>query len=226
MFEKLLSSIGIGLAKVNTVLLNESIERGMDVNGEVRIFGGKAEHKISEIYIHIDSDFDKDEDYTDPRNIIEPILEIRINKPIVVKPHEDTVIPFSFFMPYYMPISFKNQQVTIKTEIDIDYAIYDLVEDRGVNVTDQMIEEILNYFTEKGFTHTFKSGQCRHKKFDDDNPTHFLQTFVLTNDDGVKVHFVGNSKDIHIYIIKGEEVEYYLIYRDKDLKTQLSQLDI
>jgi sporulation-control protein len=227
MFEKVLSSIGIGSAKVNTVLMDKKIERGQEITGEVHIFGGKTEQKISEIYIHIDSEFHKDDDHTtDFRDIIEPILEIKITNPLIVKPHEEKVIPFSFHMPYYMPVTFRNQEVTIKIEVDIKYFINHLVESHNFVVSDQMIEGILNYLTNHGFKHTFKSGLCRHRKHGDDNPTHFLQTFILTNAQETKVHFVGNQKDIHIYVNKGKEVQYYPIYREHDLMEQLNKLPI
>jgi sporulation-control protein len=213
MFEKILSSIGIGSAKVNTVLLSKNIERGMETDGEVHIFGGKAEQEISEIYIHIDSEFHKvDDDMTDFRDIIELVLEIKITDPLIIRPHEEKVIPFSFFIPFYMPITFRNQEVTIKTEIDIHYTINTVVENHGFVVRDQMIDGILKYLTDHGFKHTYKSGQCRHRKYGDDNPTHFLQTFILTDEEETKIHFVGNEKDIHLYVNQGEEVHYCPIY--------------
>jgi sporulation-control protein len=225
MFERLLSSIGIGSAKVNTVLLGEKIERGKEIKGEVHIYGGKAEQKISEIYIHIDSEFHKDDnETTDFRDVKEPILEIKITDPVVVQPNEEKVIPVSFFMPYYMPATFGNQQVTIETEIDINFVNHP-VETHKFLVFDPMIDDILTYLNKRGFNHTSKSGFCRHRKFGDENPTHFLQTFVLVNSKGTKINFVGNEKDIHLYVNEDEYVQYFSMKRDDDVSKQLSALD-
>lgn len=224
MFEKILSSIGIGSAKVNTVLLEKKIERGKEIRGEVHIFGGKTEQKISKIYIHIDSEFHKDDDdTTEFREVTEPILEIQITDMIDIKPLEEKVIPFSFFLPYYVPVTFGNQKITIQTEMYINF-INHPVEDHDFIVSDQWITAILNYLTERGYTHSSKSGTCRHKKSGDNNPTHCLQTFHLVNDRGIKVYFVGNEKDIHIYIHDKDRVDHYPIYRKDDLKEQLKKL--
>lgn len=224
MFEKILSSIGIGSVKVNTVLLGKNIERGKETKGEVHIYGGKAEQKISEIYIHIDSEFHKDDDdTTDFRDVTEPILEIKITDPVIVNPHEEKVIPFSFFLPYYTPITFGKQKVTIATEIDINF-INHPVENHDFVVGDQWIYDILTYLDKQGFKHSSKSGVCRHKLRVDNNPTHCLQTFNLINNQGMKIYFVGNEKDIHIYVYEKNHVRHCPIYRDKDLNEQLMQL--
>jgi sporulation-control protein spo0M len=226
MFEKILSSIGIGSVKVNTVLLEKNIERGNETQGEVHIFGGIAEQKISEIYIHIDSEFHKDDDdTTDFRDITEPILEIKITDPVNVNPHEEKVIPFSFFLPYYTPITFGEQKVTIETEIDINFINHPL-ENHDFVVCDQWIDDILSYLNERGFKHSPKSGLCRHKLHEDNNPTHCLQTFILMNDQGMKIYFVGNEKDIHIYVYDKDRVRHCPINRDEDLNEQLKKLHL
>lgn len=224
MFEKILSSIGIGSAKVNTVLLGPQIERGQEIKGEVHIFGGKVEQKIADIYIHIDAIFYKDDDTTDFRDINEPILEIKITDPVTVKPHEEKVVPFTFFLPYYTPITFRHQKVTIQTEIDLNF-INHLEEHHDFVVTDPWIDDILKDFNDLGFKHNFKSGLCRYKNIADNNPTHCLQDFRLSNDTGMKIYFIGNAKDLDVYIITGNEsVIHRWISRDKDLNEQLLKI--
>jgi sporulation-control protein spo0M len=226
MFEKILSSIGIGSAKVNTVLLENNIERGKETLGEVHIFGGIADQKISEIYIHIDSAFHKeDDDTTDFRNVVESILEIKITDPVIVKAHEEKVIPFSFVLPYYTPVTFGNQKVAIKTEIDINF-INHPVENHDFVVYDQMVNTILSFLSDRGFKHSKKSGLCRHKQYGDNNPTHCLQAFILGNDQGKKIYFVGNEKDIQIYIYEEDQVRHCTVNREEDVKEQLVKLDL
>ena len=225
LFEKILSSIGIGSARVNTVFLEKNIERGKEIKGEIHIFGGKTEQKISKIYIHIDSEFHKDdEDPTEFRDITEPILEIEITDSVTVNANEEKVIPFSFFLPYYVPITFGDQKVTIETEIYISF-INHPVEDHDFTVSDQWINDILCFFEKRGFQHSKKSGVCRHKKLGDSNPTHCLQTFHLINKDNMKVYFVGNEKDIHIYVYDKERVHHYPLNRDEELEAQLIHFD-
>ncbi|WP_158737868.1 sporulation protein [Alteribacillus sp. YIM 98480] len=224
MFKKILSSIGIGSAKVNTVLLDSRIERGKETKGEVHIFGGNTEQKISKIYIHIDSEFDKeDDDTTDFRNVTEPIVEIEITDAVTVNPYEEKVIPFSFILPYYTPVTFGKQKVSIQTELDIN-VINHPVETHDFIVSDPWLDEILRHLNDHGYTHNMISGVCRHKINEGNNPTHCLQTFNLVNDQGIRIYFVGNEKDIHIYIYIKDQVKHLPIYRDDDLREQLKNL--
>ncbi|MET3507936.1 sporulation protein [Halalkalibacter oceani] len=224
MFEKLLSSFGVGSAKVNTVLLEERIERGKEMKGEVHIFGGKTDQKISKIYIHIDSEFHKDEDdTTEFRDITEPILEIEITDELTVKANEEKVVPFTVYLPYYLPVTFGDQKVTIQTEVDISLLNHP-IDHHDVTVTDQTIENVLSYIEGLGFSHTAKSGLCRHRRTAETNPTHCLQTFQLVNQDGVKVHFVGNEEDLHIYVYDKGLVHHCPVYRNKELGEQVEKL--
>ena len=49
-FKKVLSSVGIGAAKVDTILLNESCEPGGELEATVMIQGGDIEQQIDSIY--------------------------------------------------------------------------------------------------------------------------------------------------------------------------------
>jgi len=221
MFERLFSSIGIGSTKINTVLFQGVIERGKEVNGEIHIFGGNAEQKISEIYIHIDSEFHKFEDEMSEFNeITEPILEIKITEPMVIKPNEKRIVPFSVILPYYTPITFREQKVLIQTELNINFfnhpvATYDFL------LHDQFIDDILSFFVKHGFNHSHESGLCRHQIPTDSNPTHCLQNFHLLNELGVHVYFAGNQKDIDIFVCKNKHVKHCLIKREENLTKQL-----
>jgi sporulation-control protein spo0M len=226
MFERLFSSIGIGSTKVNTVLFQDKIERGKEVHGEVHVFGGKAEQTISEIYIHVDTEFHRfDDEMTEFRDVTEPIIEIKITEPFVIKPQEEKVIPFSFTLPYYTPVTFKDQQVHIQTELDISYFNHP-VETHDFDVVDPVIEEVLHYFATHGFAHHIKSGLCRQKLPTDTNPTHCLQAFHLIHEQGLNVYFVGNEKDIDLYIHDKDQVHHYPLEREKDIQSQLLHVPV
>lgn len=224
MFEKLFSSIGIGSAKVNTVLFDNLVERGKEVKGEVHIFGGKAEQTISEIYIHFDTEFHKaDDDLTEFRDVTEPILEIKITEPIVVKPNEERIIPFSFILPYYTPVTFREQKIHIQTELNINFFSHP-IESHDFIVIDPFIDQILNHITGHGYQHTSKSGLCRYKVPDEKNPTHCLQTFHLTNEKEETIYFVGNDKDIDIYLHESNRIAHFLIKREENVQKQLKHV--
>lgn len=226
MFERLFSSIGIGSTKVNTLLFQTIIEKGKEVNGEVHIFGGNTEQKISEIYIHIDSEFHKFEDEMSEFNeITEPILEIKITDPVVIKPHEKRVVPFSLILPYYTPITFREQKVQLQTELEINFFNHP-VATHDFLLNDRFIDDILSFFVKHGFSHSNESGLCRHKIPTVKNPTHCLQNFHLLNEHGVHIYFEGNQKDIDIFVCEKNNVRHCLIMREEDLSKQLLNVPI
>lgn len=226
MFERLFSSIGIGSTKVNTVLFQGKIERGKEVKGEVHVFGGNAKQIISETYIHVDTNFYKfDDDMTDFFDVTEPLLEIKITDPIAIKPHEEKIIPFSFTLPFYTPVTFKEQKVHIQTELNINYFNHP-VEAFDFEVIDPLVEEIISYFAKQGFSHSSKSGLCRHKLPTDTNPTHCLQTFHLLNEQRKQVYFIGNQRDIDLYVRDKDQMQHYPIIRNEDVKNQLLMVPI
>ncbi|ARK29585.1 sporulation protein [Halalkalibacter krulwichiae] len=226
MFERLFSSIGIGSTRVNTVLFQDKIERNKEVQGEVHVFGGKAAQTISEIYIHVDTEFHRfDDEMTEFRDVTEPILEIKITEPFVIQPNEEKKIPFSFTLPYYTPVTFKEQTIHIQTELDINYFNHP-VETHDFEVIDPLIDLLNQYLIERGYYHNFKSGQCRYKLPTESNPTHCLQAFHLTNDQGKEVYFVGNDQNIHLYVQENNHLKHYEIKRDLSIDEQLLTLPV
>lgn len=226
MFKKILARFGIGSARIETVLSEREVERGKEIKGEIHIFGGELKQKISKINIYIDSNFHKDDDIsTQFRDITASVVDFTLTDIGTVQPNEVKKVPFSFFLPYYMPITFRDQKVKIRTKMSHRATVNAPVDIQEFVVTDPWLDEILNNLTSLGYTHTHKSGECRHRKRADENPTLFLQTFILENEDGVEIRFVGNEKDIHMYINDEDHVRHYPIYRDKDLKEQLKSLE-
>ncbi|MGJ9383540.1 sporulation protein [Salipaludibacillus sp. CF4.18] len=227
MFERLFSSIGIGSTKVNTVLFQGKIERGKEVTGEIHVFGGgKAEQTISEIYIHVDTEFHRfDDDMTEFPDLTEPILEIKITDPLVIKPHEEKIVPFSFILPFYTPVTFKEQKIHIQTDLSINYFNHP-INTYDFDVIDPLVDEINSYFIKQGYHHESRSGLSRLKPPTNTNPTHCLQTFQLIHDQGNQVYFVGNEKDISVYVREKDTVQHYSIKRNGDIKNQLLMIPL
>ncbi|WP_209121366.1 sporulation protein [Alkalihalobacillus sp. BA299] len=224
MFEKFFSSIGIGSAKVETFLYDNKIERGKEVNGEVHIYGGKAEQHISEINIQIDLEFNKYYDeMTDFREFKEDILQIKIDAPFVIPPHELKVIPFSFTLPYYTPITFNEQKIYMQTELEINFFNCPISKNK-LTIIDPFIDDILRLLTLHGFTHEWTSGFCRQKPPTAKNPSHYKQTFQLINKYGDKIHFIGNEENIEIYINENDQVHCFPIKREEEVSKQLQNI--
>jgi len=95
LFKKVLSSVGIGAAKVDTVISKSSIKIGEDIQGVINITGGSIEQAISRIEVELKTEYIKEID--DKKVRCEATLEkIVVDRDIVIAPDEKKQISFSF----------------------------------------------------------------------------------------------------------------------------------
>jgi sporulation-control protein len=122
MFKKLLASVGIGAAKVDTRLYNDSVAPGDVIEGEVHIMGGDAVQDIEDIYLKVATQCWRE---VDDSNIQEEVVMVnyRLLEKLTIKPHEEAVIPFSIQLPYETPLTLGNTPVYIRTGLDIKAAV-------------------------------------------------------------------------------------------------------
>jgi len=121
-FKKLLASVGIGAAKVDTRLYDELVIPGEMLNGEVYITGGDVSQEIDDIYLSVATQYKREVDdstVTEECVLIKYHLSERFN----LQPKEETVIPFSFQLPYETPLTLGQQPVYLRTGLDISSAI-------------------------------------------------------------------------------------------------------
>lgn len=117
--KKLLASIGIGNAKVDTIIHNHEIIVGGSMSGEVQILGGNVAQEIDkidlELYTYVEID-DKKYSYS--------FGKTNIQTQIQVLPNQKLTIPFNLTVPQYTPISAGGyNRVWLNTSLDIDNAI-------------------------------------------------------------------------------------------------------
>ncbi len=159
MFDKLLAKVGIGSAKVDTVLKNMTLMQGDIVEGVVHIQGGKVDQDINNITISVrtrakaerESDGEK-ETY----HINMDIGKIQVNQPMKVEAKQKYEIPFSIQLPSETPITAittkKNEtKVWIHTELDIEWGVDSDDRDYLTVLPHPAVEMMINKFLEKGF---------------------------------------------------------------------------
>lgn len=139
MFKKFMAKIGIGSAKVNLVLHNDSCEMGQTVTGDLLIEGGSVEQKIN----RLDVDFmlsirTKEKEY------VHRAATIPMSGAFVIGASERKSLPFSFVLPQDMLVSAPSVAYYFTTHLDIadgvdsgdrDY-IHVLMPHRLANVVD------------------------------------------------------------------------------------------
>ena len=121
-FKKLLASVGIGAAKVDTHLYDDSLIPGEIINGEVYITGGDVSQDIDDIYLYLATEYKRE---VDDNTVTEECVLVKhcLSERISLQPKEAKVIPFSFQLPYETPLTLRNQPVYLRTGLDISLAV-------------------------------------------------------------------------------------------------------
>lgn len=122
MFKKLLASVGIGSAQVDTRLEQDSLIPGDMVRGEVHMVGGDVAQEIDDIYMYVVTHYERE--VNDNKVKEECILvKHRLSERFTLQPKERRVLPFAFQLPYETPLTMGRQPVYLRTGLDIKNAI-------------------------------------------------------------------------------------------------------
>jgi sporulation-control protein len=121
-FKKLLASVGIGSARVDARLTQDSLIPGDSVSGEFHLTGGEVAQDIDEIYMYVITHYEREDNQ---KKIKEEctLAKHRLTEPISLQPDESLVVPFSFPLPYQTPLTMGRQPVYLRTGLDIKLAI-------------------------------------------------------------------------------------------------------
>ncbi|MFM2589777.1 sporulation protein [Vibrio sp. TBV020] len=155
MFGKLKASLGIGAAKVDTVLDSMSVFQGDTLKGTVHIQGGDVEQQIDAINLKLCTEVKVESDEsTSYQDFI--IGKLQAVQPFVIQPNETKQVPFEFKLNDETPVTalnaLKNQcHVWVETTLDIDFAIdpkdRDFVEVKPLPV----VAKVLSAIEQAGF---------------------------------------------------------------------------
>ena len=121
-FRRLLSSIGIGAAKVETRLENSDLAPGDEVRGVVEIVGGDSDTEIDGIRIEVQTHY-KRESGDDTVTETGTIERIQVAGHTVVKAKDRDELPFSFALPYDTPLTLRHSSVWVRTALDVKMAM-------------------------------------------------------------------------------------------------------
>ncbi|WP_317391520.1 sporulation protein [Slackia piriformis] len=122
MLNKLLRSIGIGSARIDTVLKDSTVVPGSYLRGEVRITGGNAAQEIECIYMALVTDYEIEVDDSAVNRSFQ-LAKTRLCDRFVVQEGQELVMPFSILVPLYTPVSMGKSKVWVQTGLDIKSAV-------------------------------------------------------------------------------------------------------
>lgn len=150
MFGKLKASMGIGSAKVDTVIESMAVFQGERVKGVVHIQGGDVEQQIDAITLKICTEVKVESD--NGVSYQEFILgQLQAVQPFVIEANQAKQVPFELQLHDETPITtlnaIKNQcHVWLETTLDIDFAIdpkdRDYIDVRPLPVMAKVIDAI------------------------------------------------------------------------------------
>lgn len=158
-FNKMLASVGIGAAQIDTQLEKSSYYPGEEVRGVIHIKGGNVEQTVDSIYLKVMTEYTRE---SDDKKYIESytLAKINVSSRLTLKPGDQQEIPFSFALPLETPLTISRQPVWIHTALDIDNAIdpkdrdfIDVEPNEGASVVFDAVE---------GLGFSFKMATCEY----------------------------------------------------------------
>ncbi|MGO4108914.1 sporulation protein [Paenibacillus sp. YAF4_2] len=119
MFNRLLASIGIGSAKLDTLLEKSQYVPGEEARGVVNIRGGSVAQNIDTIQISVMTEYIRESNDHKVRAHGE-VGRFHVNAaPFTLQAGETKEVPFSFRLPYQTPLTIGRAPVWVKTELDV-----------------------------------------------------------------------------------------------------------
>ncbi len=160
MFKNLLAKVGIGSAKVDTVLEQMTLTQGDTAHGVVHIQGGKIDQDINRLTISIMTtakgvrEVDgEDEEFT----TVKAVASMQVEQAMKIEAGEKYEVPFSFKLPSETPITsiatgLNASRVWVYTELDIESGLDSGDRDYLTVLPHPAVNMMINKFLENGFS--------------------------------------------------------------------------
>lgn len=168
--KRVLSSIGIGNATVDTVLPTTTLVPGQTVDADVEIRGGNAEQEIDGIYFALATRY-----HTDDATSTGVIDKWQVAESFAIGDGDERTLDVSFDVPYSTPVSVGRTNVWLKTGLDIDWAVDPSDrDDVSVEPTDRL-QALFDAADQLGLT--LRNAQCVSAPRSLRGATRFVQEF-------------------------------------------------
>lgn len=161
MFKKILASVGIGAAKVDTRLFNDTLMPGEAIAGEVHIIGGDVPQNVDDVYLYVVTEYKQEIDDSTVTRECE-LVKYRLAERFSLQPKETKVVPFSVQLPYETPLTIGHQPVYLRTGLDISSAIDPKDKDYLQVRPHPLMQQVLNAVESLGFQ--LKEVDCEYSR--------------------------------------------------------------
>lgn len=195
-FSKMLASVGIGSAKVDTVLSKAVYRAGETVEGVIKVYGGKSEQQIQAIYLTVYTTYLRESDdrkFTDKA----AIEKQKVTEPFTLASGENKEIPFTFILPMDTPVTKGSTKVWIQTGMDIASAVDPTDKDFIQVEPTELAQSVLKEVEKLGFR--LRKAECEQasRKFRSIYP--FMQEFEYVPTSG---EFYGKLDELEVVFLR------------------------
>lgn len=195
--KRVLSSIGIGGATVDTVLPDHAFTPGETVEGTVELTGGDSSQVIDGIYFALKTRHPGDGDG-------ERLLgQFTIDETVTLSPDEEQSLPVTIDIPLWTPITSGDVSVWLETGLDISWARDQTDEDEIEVAPDEYTRALFDALDSLGFV--LDSSTLVETAIVDDRP--FAQQFDFRPTDqyaealdDVEITVIPRAADLRVFI--------------------------
>lgn len=159
MFNRMLASVGIGNAKIDTLLEKARYMPGEEIRGVVKIRGGKVEQRIEKIELAVMTEYIRESNDQKHKHHV-AIERFNIFNPFVLMPNENREQNFAIRLPHTAPLTIGRAPVWVKTELDIRGAVDPGDNDRIEVVPTPQMNTVLEAINLLGFR--LREAECEY----------------------------------------------------------------
>ena len=149
-FKKILASLGVGTAKIDTQLHTAEIRLGEPLHGQLIVTGGSVAQHINDIYIIVKTKYRKlglDTAYFTNGTV----CHFKVVEAFTIESGETKHIPFSLTLPLYTPVTDHLSVLWLQTHLDIQAAIDQEDEDYLIVTPFPFMQSVLSSIESIGF---------------------------------------------------------------------------
>lgn len=171
-FKRAMASMGVGSAKIDTVLNEDKFRAGDEFTGKIYVRGGSVEQHVNKIVVklmtyymtqeikrYVDSDGDEREELIEVKHDL-MLDKVEFNDSFDLQPKEDKDYDFAFRISDITPITFERKAVWIETELDIAGGIDSSDRDYIQILPHPYVQRIFDILTDKL---GFRLSECEQK---------------------------------------------------------------
>ncbi|MFC4353548.1 sporulation protein [Chryseomicrobium palamuruense] len=144
-FQKMLASVGIGSAKVDTILSKAVYRAGEMLEGTIKIYGGTSDQQVDAIYLSVYTTYLRE---SDDRKVTDyaAIHKEKVSERFLITAGGQKDIPFRFTLPFDTPATKGSTRVWIQTGVDIasakDPTDKDFIQVEPTQIAQHVLQEV------------------------------------------------------------------------------------